>query len=255
MSLLRAANLLVEWFHPNLPAQDDEPVGKPTPAKSKPALVSKPAIKDSEADSGENPPLDFELKHLQPEHPYLSERGLTAETIQTFGLGFCAKGLLTGRIAIPIHNPDGQLVAYAGRWPGLPPEGKEKYKLPRGFKKSLEIFNLHRALAQPAEQPLVVVEGFFDCLNLWQHGIKRVLALMGSSLSAAQEALLRQHLTPQSRVLVMLDEDDAGRRGRDDIAARLAPFAFVHVHRFEEEGAQPDQLKAEEVAQLLARAP
>ncbi len=250
VSLLKAANLLVEWFHPNLPAQDNEPVEKPTPAKSKPASVSKPALKESEGNAGENPPLDFELKHLQPEHPYLSERGLTAEAIQTFGLGFCAKGLLTGRIAIPIHNAKGQLVAYAGRWPGLPPEGKEKYKLPQGFKKSLELFSLHRALAQPADEPLVVVEGFFDCLNLWQHGIKRVVALMGSSLSTAQEALLREHLTTASPVIVMLDEDDAGRRGRDDIAARLAPFAFVRVHRFEEEGAQPDQLTADEIRAL-----
>ena len=40
-------------------------------------------------------------------------------------------------IATPIHNADGQLVAYAGRWVGGElPEGEEKYKLPPRFKKS-----------------------------------------------------------------------------------------------------------------------
>ena len=187
--------------------------------------------------------------------PYLAERGLSAETIQSFGLGFCGKGLLAGHIAIPIHNADGKLVAYAGRWPGSPPDGKEKYKLPPGFKKSLELFNLHRALAEEAGSPWVVVEGFFDCVHLWQHGLRRVVALMGSTMSTAQETLLQQHLRPQDRVILMLDEDDAGRRGRDDLAVRLARFAYVRVHRFEKEGAQPDSLSPEEVRQIQGGTP
>ncbi len=45
----------------------------------------------------------------------------------------------------------------------------------------------------------------------------------------------------------MLDEDDAGRAGREDIAIRLARFLFVKVHAFAEEGRQPESLSAEEV--------
>ena len=251
VSLLQAANLLVEWFQLNLPDKEaaiTSSAPRPQP-KSLPAPKPKPVEAPEEA-QGVNPVMNFELKQLQPEHAYLTERGLTAETVQTFGVGFCAKGLLAGRVAIPIHNPDGKLVAYAGRWPGSPPEGKEKYKLPPGFKKSFELFNLHRALAGNGDSPLVVVEGFFDCLHLWQHGLRRVVALMGSSMSTIQETLLKQHLGWQDRIIVMLDEDDAGRRGRDDLAVRLARFAYVRVHRFEKEGAQPDSLSAEEIDQL-----
>lgn len=240
VSLLKAAHLLVEWFHLDLPSNEDgaaaerprasRPSSRPDPpAKASPPPPAKPEPPEDAA-PGENKALEFELKHLQPEHPYLTERGLTAETIQTFGLGFCPKGLLAGRIAIPIHNAAGQLVAYAGRWPG--DTEREKYRLPKGFRKSLELFNLHRALAAPPDRPLVIVEGFFDCLKLWQQGCRRVVALMGSSLSQAQETLLRQHTTAQTQVIVMLDEDEAGRAGREDLARRLSRFLFVKVHVF-----------------------
>src|SRR5256885_944822 len=82
------------------------------------------------------------------------------------------KGSMGGRIAIPIHNQAGQVVAYAGRWPDDPPEGTAKYRLPKAFRKSLELFNCHRAGAADAARPLVVVEGFFDCIKIWQAGYR-----------------------------------------------------------------------------------
>ena len=56
----------------------------------------------------------FALQHLDPAHPYLAERGLSAETIAGSGIGCCQKGSMTGRIVVPIHNAEGQLVACAG---------------------------------------------------------------------------------------------------------------------------------------------
>jgi DNA primase len=73
---------------------------------------------------------------------------------------------------------------------------------------------------------------------------------MGSTMSAAQEELIRKHTTANSQAIVILDEDDAGRAGRDDIAVRLAKFLYVKVHTFTEEGRQPEQLSAEEAAQV-----
>ena len=61
-----------------------------------------------------NAPIDFELKTLDPNHPHLKVRGFTKETIRHFGLGFCNRGMLNGRITIPLHDPQGRLVGYAG---------------------------------------------------------------------------------------------------------------------------------------------
>ena len=133
------------------------------------------------------------------------------------------------------------MVAYAGRHVGEPPEGTPKYKLPPGFRKSLELFNLERAKQESGA--LIVVEGFFDAMALHQLGHRKVVALMGSSLSPAQEALIRQHTNPSDHIVVMLDEDDAGRAARGEIAARLARFAFVRIHTFDHEGQQPEHLR------------
>lgn len=259
VSAYGAALKAIEWFHLGAdPVQASAKAAGDTVPK--PALrtetagasvPSPPRDQRPEAETA-NPPLKFRLEKLQRDHPYLTERGLTLETLVDYGVGHCAKGMMAGRIAIPIHNLDGQVVAYAGRWPGDPPDGTPKYKLPPGFRKSLEVFNLDRARQESPELPLIVVEGFFDVMKLHQLGHRKVVALMGCSLSSAQEDLLRRHSCRDNRILVMLDEDEAGRSGRDDVAVRLSRFAFVRVHAFPQEGQQPEHLTAEQLAAVFA---
>jgi hypothetical protein len=90
--------------------------------------TSKPAAVAPEKEEA-NKPLGFRLEKLDQAHPYLSDRGLTPETVMEFGLGFCAKGMMANRIAIPIRNPEGKVVAYAGRTPEEPTGDVAKYKL------------------------------------------------------------------------------------------------------------------------------
>lgn len=271
-SISNAARKLAEWFKINAewkpdtarsekparrdemdsPASEEASAPPPRPsanAETRPASRAEPLAKADEI--GSNKKLSFELQHLDTAHPYLTERGLTPETIADFGLGFCAKGSMKDRVVIPIRNPTGELVAYAGRWPGEPPNGEPKYRLPAGFKKSAELFNLHRAIREPDDQPLVVVEGFFGAMWLHQLGVRKVVSIMGSILSPAQEELIIRHTTTRSNVLVMLDENDAGRFGREQMTMRLCEQRFVRVFKFETEGFQPDDLSPEHVAELI----
>ena len=262
VSLLKAANLLIEWFKLRIEAREDDAsspkeksdsrVRDNKSARREPAKPSATKPFEPEETKGENKPLGFALKDLERNHPYLTERGLLPETIQTFGLGFCQKGMHAGRIVIPIQNIKGEITAFAGRWPGEPPdEDTERYKFPPKFKKTWEVFNLHRVINEPPNSPLIIVEGFFGCMKLWQQGAKRVLALMGSSLSPMQEDLIRTLTNSHSQIIVMLDEDKAGQNAREEIAGRLAKFAFVKVHVFDNPEMQPENLSAEEVSALL----
>ena len=179
----------------------------------------------------------------------MEQRGLTLETIIDFGLGFCSKGMMADRIAIPIHNVKGEVVAYAGRFPGDPGEDTPKYKLPQGFRKSQELYNIDRAVKE--QGPLVIVEGFFDAIKLHQNGLRKVVAIMGSTLSAAQEEIIKEHTGSTSQIIVMLDENEAGQAGREDIASRLSKHCFVRVHTFDKPDMEPEHLTAEEVHQIL----
>ena len=254
-SIHAAALKAIEWFGIDAGEMSADSNQEAEEAKATPKTGEtprpKPAAKPAPvAEAGApNKPLKFRLDKLEREHPYLAERGLTLETIIDFGIGFCAKGMMADRIAIPIHNPNGEVVAYAGRFPGEPAEGTPKYKLPQGFRKSLELFNIDRAAKESG--PLVIVEGFFDCMKLHQVGCRKVVALMGSTLSAGQEELIRRHTDSQSQVIVMLDENEAGRAGREDIACRLAKFCFVKVHEFAQPDTEPEHLTADELKQIL----
>jgi DNA primase len=253
---IHAATLkAIEWFKLD-PEAMSASGGEENPGeapKSDTASAPAPRKPVPAAEKGApNAPLKFRLDKLERSHPYLAERGLTLETIVDFGIGFCAKGMMAERIAIPIQNAEGKVVAYAGRFPGEPPdENTPKYKLPQGFRKSQELFNLDRAIKESSDMPLVIVEGFFDCMKLHQHGCRKVVALMGATMSAAQEELIRQHTDRKSQIIIMLDENEAGRAGRDDVACRLSKFCFVRAHEFERPDMEPEHLSAEEVQQLF----
>lgn len=272
VELQTAANRMIEWFKLDLAklnqtapeskaarhaANGTTPGAAERRAAPAPAASSGAPKAETEsagelpfaAETEGNKPLAFRLE-LDAQHPYLAERKLSLATVSEFGMGGCTKGVMSQRIAIPIHNAEGKLVGYAGRWPGEPPGGKPKYRLPDGFKKSAEIFRLAQALQEPAEAPWVIVEGFFDAAKFWQLGIKKCVALMGSSLSSTQEALLVRHLAPTSHVVVVFDEDDAGRAGREDIVRRLAAHAFVRFVAFDSEDFKAEHLTAEAAVSL-----
>lgn len=198
-----------------------------------------------ECSSVANPPLKFQLRGIDHGHAYLADRGISKETAETFGVGlFSGKGSMQGRVVIPIHNEAGKLVAYAGR---AIDNTEPRYKLPAGFHKSAELYNLHRAIAT-GQRGLIVVEGFFDAMKVHQAGYPFVVALMGCSMSQEQERLLVNHA---DMVLLMLDGDEAGRKGTDEIMLRLGRKVWAKAVSLPE-GQQPDQMSDEELRGLLS---
>jgi DNA primase len=223
----QAALLIQDWFgiEPNAEAEPHTPA----PAAAIPPAVDDTAPTDA-PEGAVNPPLTFTFKHLDMRHSYLTQdRELKEATIDAFGLGYHAgKGIMHGRVVIPIHNEQGELVTYAGRWPADDgwPEGSDKYQPPPGFRKSRVLFNLHRA-REHATEGLIVVEGFFTVCEFFQRGRKNVVALMGSSMSQEQERLIVATVGPKGRVLLALDNDEAGRKGSEDAVNRLRSQVFV----------------------------
>src|SRR5207249_2038136 len=124
IGIREAALLIQEWFGltPNRGAGLQSSCS--TAAAESQAQAQ--SIRASQPSSNE--PLSFALTDLDQNHPYLVNRSLHKATLKNFGVGYCRHGTLAGWIAIPIHNPSDQLVAYAGRWPGQPPDGQPKYK-------------------------------------------------------------------------------------------------------------------------------
>jgi DNA primase len=192
-----------------------------------------------------NAPLSFSLS-VQARHPYLAQRGIERATADYFGVGFYSgPGLMRGRLAIPIHDNDGRLVAYCGRaLDGDTP----RYRFPAGFQKAEVLFNCHRAVrAGASKDPVIVVEGFFDCMRVYQAGYARVVALMGCVLCERQAELLQRSFPA---VVLLLDGDAVGRCATDRLTHKLQSRCTVRALD-PGPGRQPDQLSMNEIHELL----
>jgi DNA primase len=151
---------------------------------------------------------------------------------------------MAGRICFPIHDAKGALVAYAGRWPGEPPEDVERYRLPTNFEKSRVLYNLHRV--RDAEH-VVAVEGYWSAIRLHALGVP-VVGLMGWSVAEEQIALLREHGTRY--LTVLWDGDEAGERARERALPALASAFFVRAPVLPA-GEKPDTLSEAELMKLV----
>jgi DNA primase len=188
---------------------------------------------------------------------YLLRRGLTADTIDRFGLGFApaswdwllrqasAAGLSTAhlveagliverqdrsghydrfrdRVMFPIRDPLGRCVAFGGRvLPSSPGDAAKYINSPETpvFTKNAMLYGLDTAReAISRSRRAIVVEGYTDCLAARQAGIDDVVAVLGTALGQRHARLLRRYA---DRIVVVLDGDDAGRRRADEVLGVL----------------------------------
>lgn len=135
---------------------------------------------------------------------------------------------LNNRIAIPLHNEDGQVVGYNGR--SLQAGAiQAKYLLTHNSaicQKSQLLFNYHRAKTVAQQKNCIVLcEGAFDVMRCHEVGIENSVALLGSSLSETQLALLKKLEVP---IVLALDNDEAGKKATMKIKEQLAAAGVRH---------------------------
>src|SRR3954469_8783600 len=178
-----------------------------------------------------------------PARRLLAERGMTAETIETLGMGYApaAGGLrqrlmkegfaeplllksglvmqrdegpgrdrFRNRLMIPICRDSGPIIAFGGR--AMQADQQPKYlNSPETaiYVKGRTLYGLH--LGKPSISRLkyaVLVEGYFDWAQAWQAGITNVVASSGTALTPAQARLLRRFA---GKVVLSFDPDAAGQ--------------------------------------------
>lgn len=198
-----------------------------------------------------NKPLKFTLK-LDATHAYLTERNLSKSDIETFGLGVADRGMMKDRLAIPIHDENGELIAYAGRFAkGEVPKGTAKYLLPEGFAKQSVLYNLHRLSIQPdarQRQRVYMVESFFSVFKLHGLGLP-VVSPMGHSVSEEQCELLAA--IGIDEVIVLFDGDEAGAQGLAESLPLLTQYFYVHAPVVPV-GFKPHKASDEEIMDLIS---
>jgi DNA primase len=207
-----------------------------------------------------NAPLDFALKDLEADHPWLMEAELDRSTIAHFGLGHCSRGMLKGQIAIPLHNRAGQLVGYAGHTAAVPlssgrnseyifPTDRERKGSSIEFRKSLLLYNSHRIKGTCDD--LIVVEWFPSVWWLYQHDYANVVALMGPECSDEQANQIVALVKPSGRVWLVPSVTSDSRKLTEMVFALIACRRFVRWVTIGN-GRQPSDLLAGEINSFFA---
>ena len=193
--------------------------------------------------------LDYYHERL-PENPaalaYLKKRGLTAEAVKTFRLGFVDRTLglrlpnnqrkegaairerltrlgllrdtghehLRGRVVFPVIAENGVIGTVYGR--AIDDGGKHD--------RHLFLPGPQRGVWNPAalrSPEVIITEGIIDALTFWCAGFRHVTT--GYSAKALPEELLDALLAAKvRRVLIAYDRDEAGDKGATETAAQLA---------------------------------
>ncbi len=190
----------------------------------------------------------------------LKGHGFSVDLIEQAGLASRTErgsmvDFLRNRLTIPIHDARGRLAAFGGRAFG---EEKPKYMNTREtplFHKSETLFGMHRAKGVMRDGA-VVVEGYFDVLQLHQQGIHQAVAPMGTALT---EDHLRMIGRFTKRLVLCFDGDAAGRRAFEKSLRLALPLGF-DVRLLElPDGEDPDtwclRVGAEAFRELIRRAP
>jgi DNA primase len=150
-----------------------------------------------------------------------------------------------GRLMIPVRNAEGATVAFGGRTLPLPgmPADERKFVNSREsiiYRKGELLFaiDLAKDAIRKSGQALLV-EGYFDAIALHMAGLKNAVALCSASLTQEQIKLLRRFEAKE--IVLILDGDEAGRRGVERAAGALLGGAMPTRVMLLPQGKDPDE--------------
>ncbi|TCS43059.1 DNA primase [Reinekea marinisedimentorum] len=212
---------------------------------------------------------------------YALTRGLTEDTIRTFGIGFAPAGwdnliqhfrndkttqelLTTGmltqnnqgrvydrfrnRLMFPIRDIKGRVIAFGGRV--MTPDEKPKYlNSPETpiFHKGAELYGLYEARKALKDfENIIIVEGYMDVVALAQHKVRNAVATLGTATSSTHIQKLFKHT---AELVFCFDGDKAGRRAAERALANCLPEikdGYQVRFLFLPEGEDPDTMVQKE---------
>ena len=178
---------------------------------------------------------------------YLAARGITAETIETFKLGWAseewenllsnltrrgfspqqieAAGLIVrrknssgyydrfrGRVMIPISDVFGHTVGFGGRILKADDNNPKYLNSPETeiFNKRNLLFGLDKSNREISKAgAAIVVEGYMDAISLFSAGIKNVVATLGTAFTPEHVKLILRYAR---KIIFCYDSDEAGQR-------------------------------------------
>lgn len=174
-----------------------------------------------------------ELDSYRYYHAYMWKRHLTPELVEFFDIGYDES---TKCITIPVNDISGNCLFIARR----SVKGKF-FNYPTNVEKP--VWALDKCIN---EKTIIVCESIFNATSCWKYG-KPAVALLGTG-SREQLEILRH--AGKRKIILALDGDKAGDRGRDKLIKGLKDYAQVSYLKTPRDGRDINDLTKEEFLEL-----
>ena len=177
--------------------------------------------------------------------PYTrSFRGISAATLKEFGAFYTnVVEKLQDRIVFPIKDITGKIVVYVARH--TLSNGNPRYvNYPSGVK--IPVFPAHLPSGYSS---MVIVEGIFDMLNLYDNGLENVVCAFGTNTlqNDTKSKLLPFKAQGITHVYLLFDGDEAGSKAATLLKPIIEAEGFVVEIINLPEGSDPGDLDAEDI--------
>lgn len=124
------------------------------------------------------------LTYLEPDHEALKPLGISPETLAEFGAGYAPKGIMRGRLAIPIRDWEGNLIAYCGQ--SVSDGQSPKLIFPNCFEPEKHIFNADKI----QDSELILARDPLTVLSATEAGIVNLICFLTLEMTSLQLQML-----------------------------------------------------------------
>lgn len=161
-------------------------------------------------------------------------RGISVATYKKFNAFYTHKlEKLVDRVVFPITDITGKIIAFIGRH--VMSDGNPRYQIhPSG--RPLPLFP--SKFDEPTKS-IILVEGMFDMLNLYDKGLKNVVCTFGTSTISEENAatkLMPYKVQGIEKIYIMYDGDEPGKVAAEKLKPILESQSFaVEVVEIEED--------------------
>jgi len=182
-------------------------------------------------------------------------RGIKGSTYEAFGAFTTEKiNSLEGRLVFPIQDILGNIIAYQGRYmySNLDP----KYK----FYPEHTTVQFHPMIPKPINNSIIIVEGIFDMLNLWDKGLYNAVTSFGINLGTVKRRAKKAKVVERfdmfklqgiDTIWIMYDGDERGRVASEGLKETLKDSRKFFVDTIDlEDGMDPGELTTDDIIKL-----
>tara|TARA_Y100000034_G_C6908077_1_gene422056 strand:- start:401 stop:1360 length:960 start_codon:yes stop_codon:yes gene_type:complete len=142
---------------------------------------------------------EFKKIENKTDCPYYLSQRLKMDTIKKFNLYICRNDshIYSNRIIVPIVNEKN--LSFVAR--DYTETADKKYLFPNGMPKSKFLFGNFKS------ETVILTEGVFDVMKMWEHGFKSCIAILGANLSQYQSQKL---IDSGVKRLILYPDGDSG---------------------------------------------